>query len=146
MHGSGRFGLQCLTNLDLLPPKGAVIEKMLVWDEDPADAVQVRRVAEELIDVSSTKREEKINGLRRLRPYDLFKDITGRKGPGPKLMSSALGMFEVYNTHGEQFAFHRALDSEEFGLQFMGVNTNMLEFEESRTMSPGSRTKSLSTR
>jgi kynurenine formamidase len=25
MHGNGRFGLQCLTNLDLLPPKGAVI-------------------------------------------------------------------------------------------------------------------------
>jgi kynurenine formamidase len=25
MHGSGRFGLQCLTNLDLLPPTGAVV-------------------------------------------------------------------------------------------------------------------------
>jgi kynurenine formamidase len=25
MHGSGRFGLQCLTNLDLLPPVGAVL-------------------------------------------------------------------------------------------------------------------------
>jgi kynurenine formamidase len=25
MHGKGRFGLQCLTNLDQLPPKGAVI-------------------------------------------------------------------------------------------------------------------------
>jgi kynurenine formamidase len=25
MHGSGRFGLQCLTNLDLLPPIGAAI-------------------------------------------------------------------------------------------------------------------------
>ena len=25
MHGKGRFGLQCLTNLDLLPPTGAVI-------------------------------------------------------------------------------------------------------------------------
>ena len=25
MHGSGRHGLQCLTNLDLLPPQGAVI-------------------------------------------------------------------------------------------------------------------------
>ena len=24
-HGAGRYGLQCLTNLDLLPPKGAVI-------------------------------------------------------------------------------------------------------------------------
>jgi kynurenine formamidase len=25
MHGNGRYGLQCLTNLDLLPPTGAVI-------------------------------------------------------------------------------------------------------------------------
>jgi kynurenine formamidase len=25
MHGKGRYGLQCLTNLDLLPPVGAVV-------------------------------------------------------------------------------------------------------------------------
>jgi hypothetical protein len=25
MHGSGRYGLQCLTNLDLLPATGAVL-------------------------------------------------------------------------------------------------------------------------
>jgi kynurenine formamidase len=25
MHGNGRYGLQCLTNLDKLPPTGAVI-------------------------------------------------------------------------------------------------------------------------
>lgn len=25
MHGKGRYGLQCLSNLDLLPPKGAII-------------------------------------------------------------------------------------------------------------------------
>jgi kynurenine formamidase len=25
MHGAGRYGLQCLANLDLLPPTGAVI-------------------------------------------------------------------------------------------------------------------------
>ena len=25
MHGAGRYGLQCLTNLDLLPPTGAVV-------------------------------------------------------------------------------------------------------------------------
>jgi hypothetical protein len=25
MHGNGRYGLQCLANLDLLPPTGAVI-------------------------------------------------------------------------------------------------------------------------
>ena len=25
MHGADRYGLQCLTNLDLLPPTGAVL-------------------------------------------------------------------------------------------------------------------------
>ena len=25
MHGAGRYGLQCLTNLDLLPATGAVV-------------------------------------------------------------------------------------------------------------------------
>ena len=25
MHGAGKYGLQCMTNLDLLPPTGAVI-------------------------------------------------------------------------------------------------------------------------
>ena len=25
MHGAGRYGLQCLTNLDLLPPMGSVL-------------------------------------------------------------------------------------------------------------------------
>jgi kynurenine formamidase len=25
MHGAGRYGLQCLTNLDLLPPQGAIV-------------------------------------------------------------------------------------------------------------------------
>jgi len=119
------------------PQTGAVIEKMFVWDEDPADAVQVRRVAEELIGVTSTEREKKLSAVKKLRPFDLFTDITGRKGPGPKVMSSAFSLMEVYNTVGEQFAFHRALDSEEFGLQFMGVNTNMSEFEEGRVMSPG---------
>jgi quercetin dioxygenase-like cupin family protein len=119
------------------PKSGDVIEKMFVWHEDPADAVQVRRVAEELIGVSSTERDAKVSAVKKLRPFDLFTGITGRKGPGPRVIVSDLSLMEVYNTVGEQFAFHRALGSEEFGLQFMGVNTNMSEFEEERIMSPG---------
>jgi quercetin dioxygenase-like cupin family protein len=116
---------------------GQVTEKMYVWHENPADAVEIERVAAEMIGVSSTERENKKSALKKMRPFDLFKDITGRKGPGPKFMSSEFAMYEVYNTVGEQFAFHRALESEEFGLQFMGDNTNMSEFEETFPMSPG---------
>lgn len=118
-------------------PSGPVIEKMFLWDEDPADAVEVRRDTADLIDVGSTEREQKHSAVKKMRPFDLFRDITGRRGPGPKWMQSAAGMMEVYNTVGEQFAFHRALESEEFGLQFMGDNTNMSEFEESQPMSAG---------
>lgn len=119
-------------------PTGSVIEKMYVWHEDPADAVEVQRRADELIGVTSTQRDTKVSALKKLRPFDLFADVTGRKGPGPKFMTTECAMYEVYNTVGEQFAFHRALESEEFGLQFMGDNINMSEFEETYPMSPGS--------
>ena len=118
-------------------PSGKVLEKMYVWHEDPADAVEIERQAEELIGVTSTQRDQKVSALKKLRPFDLFTTITGRKGPGPKFLSSEFGMMEVYNTVGEQFAFHRALESEEFGLQFMGDMINMSEFEAAFPMSPG---------
>ncbi|HEV8021029.1 MAG TPA: hypothetical protein VGP41_07175 [Candidatus Lustribacter sp.] len=118
-------------------PSGSVIEKMYVWHEDPADALEARRQAEELIGVGSTSRDGKVSAVRKMRPFDLFTDITGRKGPGPKFLYSNSAMMEVYNTVGEQFAFHRALGSEEFGLQLMGDNINMSEFEETHPMSPG---------
>jgi quercetin dioxygenase-like cupin family protein len=118
-------------------PSGTVVEKMFIWNDDPADATEIERQASELVGSSSTERDKKVSAVRKLRPFDLFEDVTGRKGPGPKFMSSTKAMMEVYNTVGEQFAFHRALESEEFGLQFMGDNTNMSEFEESFPMSPG---------
>ena len=114
-----------------------VIEKMFVWDEDPADAVHVRRNVADLVGVTSTKRDEKVSAIKKLRPFDLFTDISGRKGPGPKFLSSDHAIMEVYNTIGEQFAFHRALESEEFGLQFMGACDNMSEFEDTLPMTPG---------
>src|SRR5208283_4450460 len=100
----------------------------------PSDAVEVQRDTADLIDVGSTKRDEKSSAVKKMRPFDLFTDITGRRGPGPKWLSSSASMMEVYNTVGEQFAFHRALESEEFGLQFMGENTNMSEFEDELPM------------
>ncbi len=121
----------------VVPTTATVIEKMYVWHEDPADAIEIERQASELIGVSSIERDSAVSAVTKLRPFDLFTDITGRKGPGPKLLSTACAMMEVYNTVGEQFAFHRALESEEFGLQFMGECRNMSEFEETHEMTPG---------
>jgi hypothetical protein len=44
---------------------------------------------------------------------------------------------EVYNTVGEQFAFHRGLKSEEFGIQFAGRAINMTELEARQQTDPG---------
>jgi hypothetical protein len=119
------------------PAGPAVLEKMYVWDEDPADAVEVRRHLADLVGVTSTQRETSVSAIKKLRPFDLFTDISGRKGPGPRFLGTAHALMEVYNTIGEQFAFHRALESEEFGLQFMGACNNMSEFDETLPMAPG---------
>ena len=42
MHGAGRYGLQCLTNLDLLPPTGAVADRAAA--EDPQGSGSPLRV------------------------------------------------------------------------------------------------------
>jgi kynurenine formamidase len=43
MHGNGRLGLQCLANLDLLPPVGAIVIaaplKILRGSGSPVQAV-----------------------------------------------------------------------------------------------------------
>ena len=67
----------------------------------------------------------------------MFTEVTGQRGPGPKLVETPNFMVEVYNTQGEQFAFHRALRSEDFGLQFRGTASNMSEFDGDLLMEPG---------
>ena len=119
------------------PAGPAVLEKMYVWGEDPADAVEVRRNVVDLVGVSSTQRDTIVSAIKKLRPFDLFNDISGRKGPGPRFLGTGHALMEVYNTIGEQFAFHRALESEEFGLQFMGACDNMSEFADTLPMAPG---------
>ncbi len=119
-------------------PKGQVVERMVQWrDPSPDYHTLVDRDYEFLVDVSSTQRDTRANGIRKVRAFDCFDEITGRRGPGPKLVLSKNFVVEVYNTFGEQFAFHRALHSEEFGLQFAGRAINMSEFCAELEMLPG---------
>jgi quercetin dioxygenase-like cupin family protein len=108
---------------------GSVREIMFLWDESPADATSVQRDYSDIVGVGSVTRDTKVSAIKKLRPFDLFEGITGRKGPGPKFLSSSACIMEVYNTIGDQFAFHRALGSEEFGLQFMGKADNVSEYD-----------------
>ena len=120
------------------PPKGGeVIEKMICWRDTPEYYTTVRRDYGSLIGGSSLERDVDKSGVTKIRVFDFFTEITGRRGPGPKLAESRYFVAECYNTKDEQFAFHRALRSEEFGLQFRGNAINMSEFEEGLRMVPG---------
>jgi len=120
------------------PPKGGeVIEKMICWRDTPEYYTTVRRSYDALVGASSLERDAAKSGIARIRAFDFFTEITGRRGPGPKIAESRHFVAEVYNTKGEQFAFHRALRSEEFGLQFRGNAINMSEFDGNLKMTPG---------
>ncbi len=110
-----------LPNGSAAPPKGDVTEYLLTWD-DP-EPIPVRRKYESLIGCASGGRE-----VQKLRAFDVFTEMTGKRGPGPKLYESPTFHCEVYNTEGEQFGFHRALDSVEMWLQFRGDSINESEF------------------
>lgn len=124
--------------ITLEPPKGGeVIEKMICWRDAPEYYTTVRRDYDTLVGASSLERDVVKSGITKIRVFDFFTEITGRRGPGPKIAESRYFVAEVYNTNGEQFAFHRALRSEEFGLQFRGNAINMSEFEHNLQMTPG---------
>jgi mannose-6-phosphate isomerase-like protein (cupin superfamily) len=116
---------------------GTVSELMITWRDTPEYYTTAERDYEYLVGASSTERDAKKSGIKKVRAFDYFTEITGRRGPGPKVLESPNFVVEVYNTDGEQFAFHRALRSEEFGLQFRGSATNMSEFDAALPMSPG---------
>ena len=119
-------------------PKGKVTERMVTWrDASPTEHTMIERDYDYLVSATSLKRDTPESGIRKIRTFDCFKEITGQRGPGPRLVESPNFIVEAYNTTGEQFAFHRALRSEEFGLQFRGPSTNISEFESSLPMNPG---------
>jgi mannose-6-phosphate isomerase-like protein (cupin superfamily) len=103
------------------PPSGQVVERMYLWDEPEPSIVQ--RTTGYLIGKATEGR-----GVTHYRPFDVFHEMTGKRGPGPMLMKSSVFFCEVYNTEGEQFAFHRALDSVEAWLQFRGDSINESEY------------------
>jgi hypothetical protein len=120
------------------PAKGRVVEHMIQWrDPSPDYHTVIERDYASLVDVSSLKRDAKLSGIKQLAAFDCFTEITGRHGPGPKLLQTKNFVIEAYNTVGEQFAFHRGLKSEEFAIQFAGKAINMTELEARQPTDPG---------
>ena len=108
-------------------PKGHVIERMICWDDRPHDLSIFHREYEDLVPVASTSPREKKSGLFKVRAFDLFKEIAGTSGEPKPVMRGKHLELKVYNIIGEQFAFHRALRSEEVRIQFRGKALDMAE-------------------
>ena len=118
--------------------KGPVLERMVSWYDRPDDRTEVERDWADLVGVASEKRDGTAGGLTKIRIFDVFWEITGAgRGPGPKIVGSRNFMMEVYNTRGQQHAFHRALRTDEFGIHFRGRAVNMSELEGTVPIGPG---------
>jgi homogentisate 1,2-dioxygenase len=108
---------------------GKVTEAMHCWDDRPDDLTIAERDYEYLVGASSTQVREKVSGIRKIRAFDFFTEIVGKKGGSPPLFKGPNLEIKTYNIVGEQFAFHRALRSEEIRIQFRGNAMDMSEFE-----------------
>jgi hypothetical protein len=112
-------------------PSATAIESLHTWDDRPGEETLVERARERLVGVSTGGRV-----VQKIRLFDIFTEITGRRGPGPVSMKSDRFFVECYNTTGAQFAFHRGNRSEEFQFQFCGTADNICEFGTDK-MTPG---------
>ncbi len=115
------------------PTTGRVVERMHCWDDGPDDYTILERDYEDLVGVASLRGPaiEK-GGIRKVRAFDHFTAIVGKggvdAGTQPLMLAEHLRI-RTYNMLGEQFAFHRALRSEEVRIQFRGNALDMSEFE-----------------
>lgn len=119
--------------------RGCVTEKMHFWDDDPDDLTVVEREYDSLVGVSTLKPKQQESGIRKLRAFDHFTMVLGKAGGEAgllALMESQSMRVRTYNMQDEQFAFHRALQSEEVRIQFRGDALDLSEFE-NVAVSPG---------
>ena len=73
MHGSGRFGLQCLTNLDLLPPAGTVvIAAPLKIKDGSGSPLRVLALVPSADSIAKSKEQGKKNSKRK-------RNVVGKK-------------------------------------------------------------------
>ena len=115
---------------------GIVEERMICWHHGLGDRTIVERDYDSLAGVSSTEHNEQRSAIRAFRAFDLFHGVAGKRGGVDPIFRSAHLEIKTYNITGEQFAFHRALRTEECHVQFRGDATDMSELE-TGTFHPG---------
>ena len=112
---------------------GRVVERMHCWDDGPDDFTIVDRDYEDLVGAASLRGPAKeTGGVKKVHAFDHFTAIVGKgggdAGTQPLMLAEHLRL-RTYNMQGEQYAFHRALRSEEVRIQFRGNAIDMSEFE-----------------
>jgi hypothetical protein len=113
----------------VLFPKGRVTESVHTWDEAPGEQTLVDREYERLVgSIKPGTAAKDPNAVHCIRLFDIFTEMTGKRGPGPISLINDNFFMECYNTVGEQFAYHRANRSDEAQLQFNGSAENINEF------------------
>jgi quercetin dioxygenase-like cupin family protein len=115
------------------PSTGRVVERMHCWDDGPDDFTVVDRDYEDLVGAASLRGPAKeTGGVKKVHAFDHFTAIVGKgggdAGTQPLVLAEHLRL-RTYNMQGEQYAFHRALRSEEVRIQFRGDAIDMSEFE-----------------
>ena len=122
------------------PKKGGMVEeRMICWDHDESAATIAKRDYDYLVGGTSLDIGEKKSGIRLIRIFDIFFKVAGKAGGVPPIFQSRHCRMETYNISGEQFAYHRALRSEELRIQFRGEAIDMSELENVH-ISPGGAT------
>jgi quercetin dioxygenase-like cupin family protein len=118
---------------------GIIEERMIRWGHGPNDRTIIHRDYDYLLGASSTHIAEKRSGIRKLRAFDIFEGVAGKKGGVEPMFRSPHMEIKTYNITGEQFAFHRALRSEEVRIQFRGEALDTCEIEKT-LVGPGDAT------
>jgi hypothetical protein len=105
------------------PARGAVMESVHTWEDQPGDQTLIRRAYDRLVGATTKGRR-----LQKIRLFDIFSEISGRRGPGPMVLRNEHFHLEIFNSIGPQFAFHRGQRADEAQLQFIGPAENVSEF------------------
>jgi hypothetical protein len=105
------------------PARGTVLEAVRTWDDRPGEETLIERNYDRLIGASTEG-----PGIHNIRLFDLFTEITGRRGPGPTSIRNEHFNLECFNSTGAQFAFHRGQRADEAQFQFQGTADNVSEF------------------
>jgi len=108
---------------------GVVEERMIRWDHGPKDRTIIQRDYEYLVGASSTHISEKHSGIRKVRVFDIFRGVAGKRGGVEPIFSLAAHGDQDLQHHGRAVRVSPRLRSEEVRIQFRGEALDTSELD-----------------